>query len=793
MLMRFGKPIRDVIFAADDRPSLGLALFVVAIIVCCGMSAAQSVGGIPLSPTQRTRIDGAKFMDRLGLSVAGAGDVNGDGYDDAILGGLEQRIDGAYENAFTVVFGRQSGWQDSNLANFETSDLTGFRIVMRYPYSGVDRVASAGDFDGDGYGDVVVSNSMGFNGGPYSGVAYLVFGKPSGFQDVRLDSEPEGRFVEIVGHEYEESFAPTSRGDFNGDGLDDLVVSGPGRTFNGLRSGAVYLLYGRQTRPARIDLGAFSGGSDTEGFRIDGPSQQYHLGNDVSLTGDLNGDSLDDLLIGARGAGHNGIASGSCYVIFGRTSGSHNINLGASPLAASEGFRVDGEQGDGVGASVACGGDLNGDGIDDAILMAPYRARCYVLFGKSSGFAGISLASLSSSEGFRVTRLYDLSESVTSFLPITSAGDLDRDGYDDLVIGIPAPARSLQPPGASCYVILGKSSGFADIEAPDLNTPSDDGVRIASSEHPYNDFGCAVAYAGDMNGDGFSDFIAGANESDVAAVNAGSAYFLWGGDFWGELSGSADLSVTNTQITPVAQWGQLVEYAISLSNLGPLPVANAAIRERFPELLRLVSASASVGSVSANGNQLTVQFGRLPAGATETVNVITAVKAWDGPETSYGAETAYAVCTTYAVGSFNDPDPSNNESSVTTVIYSEGAGVRADILGDCKRTRTRGKNRKSVISTVRVRVKVSNSNAATAASTVARLWLSDDSAVDPSDYPLANVPVPELAPGKRFPIRMNLSVPLRAKGKHVIAVLDAERQVSESDESNNYVVSSPLE
>ncbi|MEH1811510.1 MAG: integrin alpha [Nostoc sp.] len=182
-------------------------------------------------------------------------------------------------------------------------------------------------------------------------------------------------------------------------------------------------------------------------FVINGIDSGDNLGSSVSSAGDINGDGFDDLIIGARYSDSNG--QGSSYVIFGSNSGfEDSFNL--SSLNGSNGFLINGiDSGDYSGISVSSAEDINGDGFDDLIIGASranpngqrYAGESYVVFGSNSGFgASFNLSFLNGSNGFVINGItYDYSNS-----SVSSAGDINSDGFDDLIIGASGADRNVE-------------------------------------------------------------------------------------------------------------------------------------------------------------------------------------------------------------------------------------------------------------------------------------------------------------------------------------------------------------
>ncbi|NDG50803.1 MAG: hypothetical protein EBY30_17630, partial [Rhodospirillales bacterium] len=246
-----------------------------------------------------------------------------------------------------------------------------------------------------------------------------------------------------------------SAGDVNGDGLADIIISANSADPNGSSSGSSYVVFGNTSAFASsINLSSLNG---TIGFRLDGVAGGDGSGYSVASAGDVNGDGIADLIIGANGADPNGSSSGSSYVVFGKASGfSSSINL--SSLDGSTGFRLDGvATNDRSGKSVASAGDVNGDGFADLIIGAYFAdpnglnsGSSYVVFGKPSGFtSSINLSSLNGSTGFR---LDGVAANENSGLPVASAGDVNGDGFADVIIGASGASRNF-PFSGSSYVV----------------------------------------------------------------------------------------------------------------------------------------------------------------------------------------------------------------------------------------------------------------------------------------------------------------------------------------------------
>ncbi len=319
-------------------------------------------------------------------------------------------------------------------------------------------------------------------------------------------------------------------GDLNGDGIDDLVIGAEYADPNGLSSGSAYVVFGRSDAAptATFNLSTLNG---SNGFRLDGVAAGDKCGRSASAAGDINGDGIGDLVIGAYGTDHNGSISGSSYVIFG-SSAPFPAALNLGTLNSSNGFRLDGSAAtEFSGERVAAAGDVNGDGVDDLVIgafVASWSASgsgsIYVLFGRSSPPfpATINLGSLNGAIGFRLDGAAAHERSGRAL----SAGDFNGDNLSDLLIGA-YRANSNGMDSGSSYVVFGQNGAPfpAAINLSTLN--GSNGFRMTGAAAG-DMSGYAVSSAGDFNGDGIDDLVIGALFADPIDVNSGSSHVAFG-------------------------------------------------------------------------------------------------------------------------------------------------------------------------------------------------------------------------------------------------------------------------
>ncbi|NNG03874.1 MAG: tandem-95 repeat protein, partial [Inquilinus sp.] len=486
-------------------------------------------------------INGADMMDRFGISVSSAGDINGDGYADMIVGAhLGDPAGAANAGEAYVIFGSGGGF-GATVDVFNLNGSNGFTIngIATNDLAGIS-VSDVGDVNGDGIDDLIIgANNADPNGLSNAGQAYVVFGQTGGF-GASLDlSSLDGTNGFVVDGLAAGDLAGTtvsSAGDFNGDGIADLIVGANNADPNGVaNAGQSYVVFGQSGGlGASVDLSTLDG---TNGFAISGNDTNDNAGRAVSSAGDVNNDGYDDLIVGAFQGDPNGQPNaGEAYLVYGGAD-AMPAGLDPSTLDGTNGTLLTGfAPGSQAGRAVSGAGDINGDGIADIVIGAPKanfdRGEAYVVFGQTGGLgAEFDLSTLDGTNGFTVVGAQG-----ETGLTVASAGDVNGDGFDDLIIGAPyAESNGLMNAGEA-YVIFGQAGGFG----PTIDVSQIDGSNgfvIDGAQLDFDRLGGSVSGAGDINGDGFDDIMVGSDLADPNSLaDGGQTIVIYGRDFQGDVT-----------------------------------------------------------------------------------------------------------------------------------------------------------------------------------------------------------------------------------------------------------------
>ncbi|GGM98140.1 hypothetical protein GCM10010967_34940 [Dyadobacter beijingensis] len=438
-----------------------------------------SINSTPVIASQPLKIQINQPDARLGHVVSTAGDVNGDGYADIAIGAYMFDNGLSNEGAVYVHLGGQNGINPNPHKIIE-----GEQLEAQFGWS----IASAGDVNGDGYGDILVGSRFFSNGQNHEGAVFIYQGSSLG-----LNATPVSKIESNQGDGWLGS-AVAGAGDVNGDGYSDIIIGCYTYDHGQNDEGQVYIYHGK---PGNIGpLPKAAGYSSVSGSLA---------GSSVSNAGDINGDGLEDMIVGAPNFDQGQVGEGAAFISYGdaATGTVGNISFPSNEINAH------------LGCSVSGAGDTNGDGYDDVIIGASGAQNgvnvgaAYIILGGPQGIASAPSKTLyAANQGFGIS--------------VSDAGDINRDGYDDVIVGAPFASKS-NPAISQCgavFVYLGSANG---VISPGTIVYS----GIAGAK-----MGNSLDNAGDVNGDGFNDIIAGASQANIGKNKEGAA-FIWYGNIAG--------------------------------------------------------------------------------------------------------------------------------------------------------------------------------------------------------------------------------------------------------------------
>jgi len=382
------------------------------------------------------------------------------------------------------------------------------------------------DFNGDGIEDIIIGAPTNDDGGNNVGAAYIFFGATdiSGIKDLSGVASPD---VTILGKAADDRLgrSVSGLGDVNNDGYDDFIVGSRRNDDGKNNAGAAYIFFGASGLSGTKDLG----GAQSADMTILGVKAGDRLGYMVTGAGNINNDAFDDIMIGAP-RGDVGAKTNAGYVVIflgaSDLSGTKDLGGGQSPDVTILGAAA----GDFLGASVSAGGQINNGNIDDFIIGAPSNddgapnaGAVYVFFGKAN-ISGTTINLANDNANVKI-----LGKSANDFLGIavSGPGDVNSDGFDDIMMGAPDNDDQSVTAGA-VYILFG--AGNLNNKTFDLGGAESADVTILGESA--NDFlGRAVSGAGDINNDGIDDFMMGADinlRGDFEGISAGGAYIFLG-------------------------------------------------------------------------------------------------------------------------------------------------------------------------------------------------------------------------------------------------------------------------
>jgi len=448
-----------------------------ALAVAAGVPATAAAPLLALAPSPAWTAEADQTGANFGWSVAAAGDVNGDGYADVIIGSRFFDNGEIDEGRAWLYFGSATG-----PASGPAWTAEGDQAAAQFGA----RVAAAGDVNGDGFGDVIVTAFLHDHGEVDEGRAIVFHGSAAGLSRGPAWTAEGDQADAWLGA------AAAGAGDVNGDGYADVVVGAP-QYDNGQVDEGRALVY----------LGSAAGLSSVPAWTAEGEQVGAYFGRAVAAAGDVNGDGYADVLVGADGYANGEAGEGRAFVYLGSAAGLASV---ASWTAESD------QVGAQFGGAVASAGDVDGDGFAEVLVGAQAfdggqadEGRAYLFHGSAAGpAAGPAWVT----EGEQAGAWFGAA--------VAPAGDVDGDGYADVIVGAYLHDNGQVNEGRA-QVFHGSPTGLTTHPG-----------WTAEADQANARFGAAVAGAGDVNGDGHADALVGSYLFDRGQLNEGRAFVYLG-------------------------------------------------------------------------------------------------------------------------------------------------------------------------------------------------------------------------------------------------------------------------
>lgn len=460
-------------------------------------------------------IVGDSIGEYAGVAVAAISDRDGDGFDELFIGARGNDEGGTDAGAVYILSSSGGPWGAVPQRLLVTANT---KIIGALAGDETGRgVSELSDLDGDGLPELLVGAQMNGAGGAKAGAASLLFSGGALSTGAASLSVTTADLTLLGAHGERAAWTVSGVNDIDGDGADELLISAHGKSDAGDSAGGAYLVYSAVARSRRGEVQLAEAAVSILGER-----EHDLAGYATAPLRDVDGDGRGDVLIGARDQDSNGDQSGAAYLL--RSSGA--LATGGSPLPLADAdLKLIGEHaGDGAGRRLSSAGDVDGDGLDDLLIGAPYSS----VFAEHAGAAYVVLSSGALAQNTDVLNLSDSDVILRGEAALDEAGwavggpgDLDGDALDDVMVSAWSNDRGADSAGA-VYVLYADGAlarrGESNLAEADL-------ILVGAGER---DCASESMTGGNLNGDGLSDLLIGVSAHDAPETAAGATYILLG-------------------------------------------------------------------------------------------------------------------------------------------------------------------------------------------------------------------------------------------------------------------------
>jgi hypothetical protein len=364
--------------------------------------------------------------DNFGVSIANIGDLDGNGVNDLAVGANGDETGGANRGAVHILYMNTDGSVDSTVEI--NSSTTNGPTLSNQDYWG-RTIANIGDLNDDGVNDLAVGAANDDNGGANRGAVHIMYMNTDGSVDSTVEINSSTTNGPTLSNNDFFGGSVANIGDLNDDGVNDLAVSAWSDDNGGTDRGAVHIMF--MNTDGSVDSTVEINSSTTNGPTL---SNNDHFARFVANIGDLDGDGVNDLAVGADHDGEGGTNRGAVHIMYMNTDGSVDSTVEINS-STTNGPTL--SNNDYFGFSILSIGDLDGDGVDDLAVGAYQdahggsdRGALHIMYMNTDGSIDSTVEINSST-----TNGPDLADEDFFGGSVANIGDLDGNGIDDLVVG----------------------------------------------------------------------------------------------------------------------------------------------------------------------------------------------------------------------------------------------------------------------------------------------------------------------------------------------------------------------